>query len=103
MIIYNVTVNLHDSVHEDWLIWNKEIYIPQMIAKGGFERARMVKVIAEQNSENTYSIQFEAANQEILNQFKKNHSHDFDALALNKYGELMLTFKTELEFISDFK
>lgn len=103
MIIYNVTVNLHDSIHEDWLNWNKEIYIPQMLQKGGFDKARMVKVIAEHDSGNTYSLQFEAKDEHSLNQFKQNHASEFDALALSKFGELMLTFKTELEFIGDFK
>ncbi|MEO8448027.1 MAG: DUF4286 family protein, partial [bacterium] len=28
MILYNVTVNVDDSVHDEWLEWMKTIHIP---------------------------------------------------------------------------
>ena len=38
MVIYNVTVNIDDSAHDEWLIWIKE-HIPQVLATGKFERS----------------------------------------------------------------
>ena len=33
MIIYNVTINIDASIHDEWLAWIKE-HIPQVLATG---------------------------------------------------------------------
>ena len=47
MIIYNVTVNIDDSVHLEWLEWIKE-HIPQVLATGKFSEAKLTKVLVEE-------------------------------------------------------
>ena len=44
MIIYNVTVNIEDSIHDEWLKWIKN-HIPQVLATGKFIDARLTKVL----------------------------------------------------------
>ena len=34
MYIYNVTTNIDESVHDEWLHWMKEIHIPDVLATG---------------------------------------------------------------------
>jgi len=36
MIIYSVTVNIDDSVHDEWVTWMKEVHIPDVMATGYF-------------------------------------------------------------------
>ncbi|MCE3229382.1 MAG: hypothetical protein K0S32_3933, partial [Bacteroidetes bacterium] len=31
MFIYNVTVNISNDIHTDWLKWMKEIHIPDVM------------------------------------------------------------------------
>ena len=33
MIIYNVTTNIHESVHDKWMIWMQHKHIPEMLAQ----------------------------------------------------------------------
>ena len=47
MIIYNVTINVDDSVHDEWLTWIKE-HIPQVLATGKFSGAKLTKVLVEE-------------------------------------------------------
>ena len=67
MIIYNVTVNVDDSVIEQWLVWIKE-HIPKVLATGKFTEAKLTKVLVEeQMGGQTYSIQYRAISKEALN------------------------------------
>ena len=45
MIIYNVTVNIDDSIADQWLAWIKE-HIPQVLATGKFTDAKLTKVLS---------------------------------------------------------
>ena len=59
MIYYNVTVNIHESVHDQWMTWMQEKHIKDVLATGKFTAARMVKVLIEEEmGGSTYSIQY---------------------------------------------
>jgi hypothetical protein len=45
MIIYNVTTNIQESVHDQWLTWMQEKHIPDVLSTGKFTSARMVRVL----------------------------------------------------------
>ena len=34
MIIYNLTINLEDSIHDDWLEWMKKNHMPDVMRTG---------------------------------------------------------------------
>ena len=48
MILYNVTINIHESVHDKWMNWMQEKHINDVLATGKFSSARMVKVLVEE-------------------------------------------------------
>ena len=71
MIIYNVTVNIDDSAHDQWLKWIKD-HIPQVLATGKFKEAKLTKVlIDEEMGGQTYSIQYRAHSREALDLYYK--------------------------------
>jgi hypothetical protein len=47
MIIYNITVNIDDSAHDEWLEWMKTEHIPQVLGTGKFEKATFSRVLVE--------------------------------------------------------
>jgi hypothetical protein len=58
MILYNVTINIDDTVHDKWLHWMQEKHIPEVLATGKFSSARMVKVLVEEEmGGTTYATQ----------------------------------------------
>ena len=103
MIIYNVTINIHESVHDQWMRWMQEKHIADVLATGKFSSARLVKVLIEEEMGGvTYSIQYTTESKEMLQRY-----YDEDAPRLREegqrlFGDKMLAFRTELELISDF-
>ena len=102
MILYNVTINIHESVHDQWMQWMQEKHINDVLATGKFSSARMVKVLVEEEmGGTTYSIQYTTDSKETLQKY-----YDEDAPRLRDggyrlFGEKMLAFRTELELISE--
>ena len=37
MILYNVTINIHESVHDQWMIWMQHKHIHDVLATGKFK------------------------------------------------------------------
>lgn len=104
MIIYNVTSNIHDSIHEEWLHWMQHEHIPEMIATGKFSKARLVKVLIEEDmGGTTYSVQFYTDSKATL---EKYYAEDADRLrqkTRTMFGDNVVSFRTELQCISDHK
>jgi hypothetical protein len=102
MIIYNVTINIHESVHDKWMIWMQNKHIPEMLATGKFINARLVRVLVEEEMGGlTYSVQYTTDSKATLQKY-----YDEDAPALREeglklFGDKMLAFRTELQVISE--
>ncbi|WP_159799880.1 DUF4286 family protein [Flavobacterium sp. MK4S-17] len=104
MIIYNVTINIDDSVHEQWLRWMQEKHIPEMLGTGMFTEAKMVKVlIVEESGGTTYSVQFFTESKEKLEQYYNDFAPRMREEGARLFGDKMLAFRTELELLKEFK
>ncbi len=102
MILYNVTINIHESVHDQWMQWMQEKHINDMLATGKFSAARMVKVLIEEEmGGTTYSIQFTTDSKETLQRYYDEDAPRLRAESAGLFGDKMLAFRTELELISD--
>ncbi len=53
MILYNVTVNIDNSVREDWLEWMQLIHIPEVMATGFFVSNQIARLINEEDNGGT--------------------------------------------------
>lgn len=102
MIIYNVTINIHESVHDQWMKWMQEKHISDVLATGKFSTARMVKVLVEEDMGGiTYSIQYSTDSKETLERYYKEDAPRLRDEGLALFGDKMLAFRTELEVISE--
>lgn len=102
MILYNVTTNIHESVHDQWMIWMQHKHIPEMLATGKFSAARLVRVLVEEEMGGvTYSVQFTTDSLATLEKFYQEDDAALQAEGQKLFGDKMLTFRTELQLISE--
>lgn len=102
MIIYNVTTNIHESVHEQWLQWMQQKHIPEVLATGKFSSARIVRVLIEEEmGGTTYSVQYTTDSKKTLEKYYQEDAPKLRDEALQLFGDKMLSFRTELELISE--
>lgn len=99
-IIYNVTINIEDSVHNQWLMWMKEKHIPDMLATKKFSTAKMCKVLVdEEMGGTTYSIQYTVKDMETLQRYYKEDANQMRAEGTKLFANKFVAFRTELEII----
>ena len=104
MIIYNVTINIDDSVHDKWLAWMMEKHIPEMMETGKFYKAKIVKVlVVEEMGGTTYSIQYFTESKDTLESYYKEDAPRMREEGARLFGDQMLAFRTELELLKEFK
>lgn len=104
MIIYNVTINIDDSIHDKWLAWMMEKHIPEMMETGKFFKAKIVKVlVVEEMGGTTYSIQYFTENKDTLEAYYKEDAPRMREEGQRLFGDKMLAFRTELELLKEFK
>lgn len=102
MILYNVTTNIDESVHDQWMHWMQHIHIPAVLATGKFTKAHLVKVLVEeQMGGTTYSVQFHTDSHETLQKYYQEDAPRLREEGHQLFGDKMLCFRTELEFISE--
>ena len=77
-------------------------HIPEMMATGKFSSARMVRVLIEEEmGGTTYSVQYTTDSRETLQKYYLDDAPKLRDEALQLFGDKMLSFRTELEVISE--
>jgi len=101
MIIYNVTVNIEDDVHADWIDWMKETHTPEVMNTGYFLENKIAKVITTQEDEtgHTYAIQYTCASIEKLNEYQEKHAPKLQEEHTKRYSGKFVAFRTLLEIV----
>ncbi len=103
MYIYNVTINIDESIHDKWLNWMKDIHIPEMLKTGKFNKALMSQVMVnEEMGGVTYSVQYTCDSKENLEKYyledAQKMREEGHKLFKNKFG----AFRTEMKVIKEF-
>jgi len=102
MYIYNVTMNIEESVENQWLSWMNEIHIPQMLETGKFSKALMSKVLVEEEMGGiTYSIQYTTDSRETLQKYYAEDAERLRKQVMELFAGKFVAFRTELAIISE--
>ena len=96
MIIYNVTVNVQEDIHEKWVKWMNDEHIPEMLDTKKFSKALMTKVMVEEPMGGiTYSVQYTCESKEMLEKYYDENASELRAKTKAFEGKFV-AFRTEL-------
>lgn len=99
MIIYNVTVTIQNESHDEWVAWMKEEHIPDVMKTGFFSENKMCRILASQEEEQSYSIQYTCEDMKTFHQYQVQHAPRLQAEHNAKYDGKFAAFRTLLEVI----
>ena len=99
MILYNVTLNIEDDVHDEWLLWMLNEHIPAVLETGMFRNYRMFRILTRdpQETGTTYSIQYFAETLSDYEYYRDELAPAFQAETQAKFGGKFVAFRTVLE------
>lgn len=99
--VYNITTKVATAIHEDWLIWAMNTYIPGILATGCFIHHRVLLLKEVDDSEGpTYAIQFTAIDFEQIGHFRSNFLSGFTEAAFGRWGDQFISFTTIMQIVN---
>lgn len=101
MLIYNVTINVDESVKDAWVTWMVKTHIPDVLATGKFLEATMTRVLVDEEMGGvTYSVQYKVKDRETLNLYYQNDAEQLRNDTIKRFGNSLVAFRTELEVVT---
>lgn len=102
MYIYNVTVNIEDSAHDDWKKWMETTHIPDVLSTGLFASCRFTQVLVDEESGTTYSIQYLVKDLETFQLYQEMYAPNLQKEHKEKFEGKFVAFRTMLKMESEF-
>ena len=101
MLIYNVTVNIEEDVHDRWFTWMAEKHIPDVMNTGMFVDNKICRVLVDEESGITYSIQYTVRDMETLKLYNQMYAPALQADHKEKFEGKYVSFRTVLEIVHE--
>ena len=100
MILYNITYSVPLAIQEDWLNWQKNTHIPEILATGLFERHLLLRLKEVDESEAlTYALQLFAFSEELYRQYLTEHAPVLRLRSNERWGNQVIGFRTLMEIV----
>src|SRR5210317_1985067 len=103
MYIYNVIINVDESIHDSWITWMQDIHIPEVLATGKFTKALMSEVLVQDELGGiTYSVQFTCSSKKLLLEYYTKDAPRLREVSYKKFGNKFGAYRTEMKIIREF-
>jgi hypothetical protein len=102
-VVYNVTVNVSEEIHDDWMLWLRQEHIPEVLKTGLFRRAMLMRVHAFEQGGLTYAVQYVADSMENYERYLKEFAPSLRAKTESLFGDQVHAFRTMLEVLTTFE
>lgn len=101
MIIYNVTVNIEDSVEKEWLKWMQEVHIPDVMKTDLFVENKIFRLLSRNDQEigTTYAIQYSCQTMADFDLYQKKYAPALQKEHTKRYQGKFVAFRTMLETV----
>jgi hypothetical protein len=99
VILYNVTINIDESVHDEWLHWMKTVHIPDVMATGFFLENRLARILAEEEGGMAYSIQYTLKSMDDYKTYQAPHAPRLQNEHSQRYNGKFGAFRTLLHIV----
>jgi quinol monooxygenase YgiN len=100
MLIYNITFKVDHEKLNDWMQWQKEIHIPEMIATGCFYDHRFYELLEhEEEDGKTFVIQFYADSKNDYDKYLQNFAAEMKQKSADKWNDHVISFRTLLQAV----
>lgn len=99
MILYSVTVNVGDDIHDEWIHWMRKTHVPDVMNTGCFVMHKIMKLHEPKQDGHTYSFQYFTESLDKLKEYQTYHAPSLQAEHQNRYQNKFVAFRTILEVI----
>ncbi|GMV78286.1 MAG: hypothetical protein AMXMBFR79_14170 [Chitinophagaceae bacterium] len=100
MLIYNVTIKVDKSINDAWLLWMKEIHIPEVLATGCFTHHQFVKLLEVDEADGiTYAVQYFAESKANYNRYIELYASNLREAGIKAWGNKFIAFRSLMQVV----
>ena len=100
MLIYNVTIKVDKSINDAWLLWMKEIHIPEVLATGCFTHHQFVKLLEVDEADGiTYAVQYFAESKANYNRYIELYASNLRETGIKAWGNKFIAFRSLMQVV----
>lgn len=100
MLIYNTTFRAEDDVHNNFLIWLRESYIPEVENHGLLKSPRLCRLLNYHDEGAAYALQWEVEDSARLHRWRMDQGLRLDGELKRIFDDKVLGFSTLMEVIA---
>ncbi len=99
MLIYNTTFQVEDEIHDNFLVWIKECYIPEVEKHGTMRAPRICKVLSHRDDGSSYTLQWEVESSSLLHRWHLEQGMKLNDELVKIFKNKVVGFPTLMEVI----
>lgn len=100
MYIYNVTIKLTWSIHDDWLKWMQEKHLNDVMATECFTRYQFVRLLdVDEEDGPTYAIQYYCDSKALYNLYIEKFAPQLRQDGTNLFGNQFIGFRSLMQIV----
>ena len=100
MLIYNVTVKVDWSIHDEWVKWMLNEHLPEMVNTGCFTNSKLMRLLETDEKDGpTYAAQYFAEKKADYDRYIKDHAAAVRKKYTEKWGDRVVAFRTLMQVV----
>jgi hypothetical protein len=88
------------SIHEAWLQWMADVYIPETLSTNCFKKYQFIQLLEIDETEGpTYALQLYLENKEDYNRYIQSYASALNETMIGRWSDKVLTFSTLMRVV----
>ena len=101
MVVYNISMKVSAAINMDWLQWQKQEHIPEVMASGCFTDYKFFRLLEQDDTDTfTYIVQYAATTIEDYHKYMDKAAPALRNKAIKKWGDQFIAFRTVMEIVN---
>ena len=100
MFIYNITTKVDGEIKEEWIKWQMDEHIPEIMSTNLFNNFKVFQLLDQDDEDgSTYVIQYFTDSKKNYDQYIGTYACEFIEKAFKKWGNKFISFKTLMQSV----
>lgn len=100
MIVYNITLKIDPEIEKDWINWQKEEHIPEIMSTKLFSDYKLFRLLEQDETDGiTFVIQYFTSSIENYHHYIEEFAPLLRKKSNEKWADRVISFRTIMELV----
>jgi len=100
MIVYNITMKVNHDIVDEWLAWQQQEHIPEIMTTKLFDDYKMYRLLEQDEEEGiTFTVQYFTSSKERYQQYISSFAPLLREKAFAKWGNRFTGFRSIMQAV----